>query len=357
MPECGQVRRHAKLWRYRIAAAKEEAAFTVRELQLMSLARAFLLLLTLSLAAIPAYGAQSSQAIVNGQVESEFSAVVGLGAGGLTLCTGTIIAPRVVLTAGHCLDNFNEDLIMAFGRAYVGTEANDPEYQLGFASVLYHPEYTDDEFAFDVGVLELSDDSPVEAVMIRTRRMNAEDRGRELIAVGFGDALDQGDGGTKRSAPITLDFIYDHYYEFRTNTNPGGGNICSGDSGGASLTEEESGRWTQWGIHSFGDEDCTRLGADTRTDVFADWILDFVEAVHGTRDQCEANGFYDDGLCDENCDQPDPDCLPDRPDPPPPPTGCQGCPSPDGPQNGGLSFLPLVLLGLGIGRLGARPRL
>jgi len=31
--------------------------------------------------------------------------------------------------------------------------------------------------------------------------------------------------------------------------------------------------------------------------------------VHGTLDQCMLQGLYSDGVCDLDCDQPDPDCI------------------------------------------------
>ena len=45
-----------------------------------------------------------------------------------------------------------------------------------------------------------------------------------------------------------------------------------------------------------------------RTDLISDWILDYVEDVHGSRDLCEANGWYSNDRCDSFCDEPDPDC-------------------------------------------------
>ena len=40
----------------------------------------------------------------------------------------------------------------------------------------------------------------------------------------------------------------------------------------------------------------------------SEWILDELEVIHGTRDRCEMWDVYGDGRCDEDCDEPDPDC-------------------------------------------------
>jgi hypothetical protein len=45
-------------------------------------------------------------------------------------------------------------------------------------------------------------------------------------------------------------------------------------------------------------------------DLILDWVLEEVEAAHGTADLCEARGQYGDGICDAYCDV-DPDCVAD----------------------------------------------
>jgi len=51
------------------------------------------------------------------------------------------------------------------------------------------------------------------------------------------------------------------------------------------------------------------MSGSTRTDVVADWILDELEDLYGTRDRCEMWDVYGDGACDEDCAEPDPDCA------------------------------------------------
>jgi hypothetical protein len=77
------------------------------------------------------------------------------------------------------------------------------------------------------------------------------------------------------------------------------------------LDDEDN--WTIWGVHSWGDQNCAILSGSTRTDLFAEWIVDQIEAEYGTRDVCEVNEWYDDGTCDV-CDEPDPDCAPEGDD-------------------------------------------
>ena len=83
-----------------------------------------------------------------------------------------------------------------------------------------------------------------------------------------------------------------------------------GDSGGPVFLEEGD-EWVQAGVHSWGDVNCQVTGGSTRIDTLMPWILEHVEAVHGTTDFCSINGDYENGLCDLYCDEVDPDCLED----------------------------------------------
>src|SRR6185295_13878927 len=64
---------------------------------------------------------ESSQAIVRGEVEDGRPQVVALLVsrldGGQAICSGTLFAPRAILTAAHCLDQA-AGVLMYFGNAF-----------------------------------------------------------------------------------------------------------------------------------------------------------------------------------------------------------------------------------------------
>ncbi len=252
--------------------------------------------------------------IINGTVERDYPSVVGLGALGLTLCSGNLITPRVMLTAAHCQADLPIELVVAIGSVYVGTEAADPDYDLKLEDAAIHPAYRELSGQFlgenDVGVAILREDAPddVEPVWINTARLTPKDAVGEVVtSVGFG-LTETGASGTKRSAPLVVSDLDPMFLISASSGNENNANICSGDSGGPQFHEADGVR-QQWAVHSWGDLDCRFNSGSTRTDVVQDFILEHVEAVHGTTDFCEIMDRYGDGACDPTCGRTDPDCV------------------------------------------------
>lgn len=281
------------------------------------------LLLSLSVfATTPSTQIPSTQ-IVNGEPEPDFPAVVALGAGSgdyaFSACTGSVITPRIILSAGHCGADIPLETVVELGQAYFGEDVSDPDATVGFEDMAVHPDYEalesgiggTDLGAYDVAVLVLEDDAPVTPVRLNPLEILDEDIGLEMISVGFGITSSSGSGGgSKRSAEMVLDDVDDMYLYSLSETNPDEGQICSGDSGGPQLAKlDDTDEWIQVAVHSWGDTSCRYESGSTRVDVAWDFIMEQVEAVHGTTDLCQINGRYEDGSCDAWCDAVDPDCV------------------------------------------------
>jgi len=259
--------------------------------------------------------------IVNGQEEEGFPSAVAMGAefqgSVMSMCTGNLITPEIVLCAGHCGDQIPVELIVAMGSAFFGPDVDDYDEAVGFADFHVHPEYVPLESGpggdlgqYDMSIFVLAEEASAEPTWFNRRELTLEeDKWRDMVSVGFGSTgADGGGSGTKRSAELVLGFLDEMFIYTYSADNPGGANICSGDSGGPQFFPHENGRYIQAGVHSWGDQDCVQVGGSTRTDLAVEWLLEIIEDVHGTSDVCEINDWYDDGICDDYCDEPDPDC-------------------------------------------------
>ena len=234
--------------------------------------------------------------------------VVAVSVGGL--CTGTVVAPRVVLTAAHCVESFVTSGNTQFGQVDFGTGSVGGGF---FASrdivdMVIHRRY-DSFTTYDVALLLLDADVPtgVAIAPVNRRAFTDDDVGREVRVVGFGDNENLGDqscpnppcgtgSGLKRQISIAIDDVTIHHLIF----GGGGRGTCQGDSGGPTFVDFGEGEEVV-AVTSFGSGACLGLSSVARTDVYWD---DFIGPVLAAwSGPCPA-----DGTCDEACAVADPDC-------------------------------------------------
>jgi secreted trypsin-like serine protease len=152
--------------------------------------------------------------------------VMVLGTRG-SVCTGTVIAPTIVITAAHCVTGPGQ-----YAVAYKdGGSATLQEIQ----QVQRHPEYRQgSRVSIDIALIRLKLPLPgrFSAVPLDDK---ADDDGvgssQTIAGYGLAREGDDASAGTLRSASVTvLPKFYPRY--FRLGVSGGGLLICKGDSGG-----------------------------------------------------------------------------------------------------------------------------
>lgn len=215
-------------------------------------------------------GAAGLPRIVNGTPTGAFRSVGKVGDHFGGYCTGTLIAPRLVLTAAHC----SEDLGDTEGRFFLGGQ------RYTTVQIFVHPHYRagilGKDGANDLAIWQLNRD--VVGVTPSPINRQAPRIGQYLALVGFGaggTALGghTDDFGIKRVGYTPIDGLtprlitWDFDRLFESNTAPG-------DSGGPAFLLRD-GVYFVAGVTSGGDKPNAGLGDhsfNTRVDAYQSWI-------------------------------------------------------------------------------------
>ena len=226
----------------------------------------------------PAVGAQAS-AIVGGTPDVTHTAVVAFLDGPLDgphhICSATIVAPRVVVTAAHCLTG---DSTTRY-HVQLGSDVKAPERSIDVDSVVVYPRYVrpgDDQRAgLDLAVATLVEDVGVSPIALPAGDDDGLRAGASVVQVGFGQTdaavIESAGARFSVSAPVTstcarLFASGDSAHRF-----------CGGDSGGAVLLRDASGVERLVGVISFGLTPlCAPPGYATRVAPYRAWIASFI---------------------------------------------------------------------------------
>jgi hypothetical protein len=216
--------------------------------------------------------AERAPAITNGANDDGDLGVVALMQGSTLVCTATLIAPRVILTAAHCLPDG------AMPAVYFGSAPGDGGPQLAVAAVRRHPAFDAAQLANDVAMALLADAAPAGASPSPLPAAPLDDGalGTTLRLVGFGrTAPGDATAPRKRAGSATLASLTATELGFM----PSPSQTCEGDSGGPAFATV-AGVEAIVGVTSSGDAACATMARDMRVDAFlATFIAPFVAAT------------------------------------------------------------------------------
>jgi secreted trypsin-like serine protease len=215
-----------------------------------------------------AYGAAESS-IVGGQLEDGYAAVGAFVYRGDAFCTGTLVSPRVVVTAAHCLEDGVRGTSFYFGRDVNGSGGYSIPVEAGYL----HPDYRRWAYHDDIAVAWLAEPSDATPIALPRRAMNSGFVGEEALFVGYGvTRWNRDDTGRKRSVWIPITSVRRDTFRYGGD----GVQTCGGDSGGPTLIYRH-GQTRLYGVTSWGDARCQDFGVNTRVDRYRSFIQPFID--------------------------------------------------------------------------------
>lgn len=199
-------------------------------------------------------------------------------------CSGTLIKPKVILTAAHCLNDYlsnPERLRFMIGNIHKSSEAiyrkaNKVIVPTGEAGFKHEYRENGDEHIDDIGLIflerALENIEPMTMVTDPGLIQQIETENKKLTFIGFGGTWRTGSDkglGKKHRLDLTISDLT--MRRFKNNLD-GFKTTCRGDSGGPAFIQLPDNSFVIAGLVSKGDRLCRVKGVNTRVDFYENWV-------------------------------------------------------------------------------------
>ena len=226
---------------------------------------------------VPAHAITGSRSAPSSSIAQSIVTVVAAGGG---VCTGTLIAPNIILTAAHCIAPGTANRVIDY--------SSKPPTLIAPQRVAVHPQYNAQSIAAhrataDVALLRLSAPMPGKsAALLGVPRIPFSPASRFTV-VGIGSTVAGSDTGvgTVRAAPLAVTgqpgTLQVRLVDPQTQNKSAGMGACTGDSG-APAFEDQDGRSVIAGVVSWSTAannaaGCGGLTGVTPLTLYRDWIV------------------------------------------------------------------------------------
>src|SRR4051794_11709291 len=207
-------------------------------------------------------------------------------------CGGSLIAPQVVLTAGHCVEGTNaSEMDVVVGRIRLSDETGG--VRIHVTKIVPYPTYNSETVTGDVALLRLAQPAPVAAIApAPTGGGTAQSPGTRVMTIGWGATSEGGNVSDElRFVRLTVRshrYCDDIYGPIRDNSqlcigsSRAGADSCQGDSGGPVIAGDgDATRLIGAGSYGQGCGHVDTPGGYSRVSYFARWIEDQAALLNG----------------------------------------------------------------------------